>query len=400
MTAPTKNWSTVLTPPGTGAIGVIRLVGPDTPSIIAATVRSNRNGKALSSLEPHRLYYGTLLDGEETVDDVLVSTADSGAQPAVDICAHGGVRVMERILQTLDRLGAPLRESTDQAASLWPTSNLIDHDVWDAISRAMTERCIRFLSWQRTHLPTFLCETSAQIRAGEASAKRRLEDLLDRYPIARRLLEGAKVALVGPPNSGKSSLLNNIVGRTAALVSSQAGTTRDWVSADIELDGLPVTLLDTAGCHPAEAGLEQTAINVGQRKAQLADLRLFVLDGSQPLPEDREVCLPSDECEARNLVVINKSDAGNAWDDDQLPSRIAGNSGPALRLSARTGEGMPHLLRKITEGLGFGAWADNQPTIFAPRQEVLTKNALKILANDPQTAAKIIAEQLIAQKGG
>jgi len=425
----------VLTPPGSGAIGVVRIVGPDAVSLVNQAFRP-ASGDGLSAGQVDRLRYGHFVDGTETIDDVIVSVTKMGSDEAtkrrsdegtkgrrheeksdeatkrrsdeeigcvtVDISAHGGVRVIERILQTLERLGASVGEPGDAVGLAWPTGSLIEYDTVEALTRAKTERAIRFLAWQRENLPSALEAVVLLCRSDPAKARKHPKAMADGNPVARTLVEGVTVALVGPPNSGKSTLFNRLIGRPATVVSPQPGTTRDWVAEPVEMEGVPVTLVDTAGRREADDPLEQQAVEVSRRVTERAEVRLLLLDGSQPLQQAGIELLGASRSWSNCLRVINKVDAGLVWDWDSnrkgdsdtpplqrwgtlpTPPQVGGHK--TVSISALTGAGCDTLVSAILEVLGYRGWVESVPCLFTARQAEAVADVLSVLPQDPMAA--------------
>lgn len=444
----------VLTPPGAGAIGVVRVVGPDAVSLVNQAFRP-ASGGGLSAAQGDRLRYGHFVDGDETIDDVIVSVttwhegrkakalgtkalgirhegtegstdagmkgsriegnedealgheekSDGATLPgqaprrsdeemgcvAVDISAHGGIRVIERILQTLERLGALVGELEDAVGLAWPTGSLIEYEAVEALTRAKTRRTVRFLVRQRENLPAALEAVALLCRSDPVEARRRLTAIAVCYPVARTLIDGATVALVGPPNSGKSTLFNQLIGRPATVVSPQPGTTRDWVAEPVEMDGVPVTLVDTAGRLGTDDPLEQQAVEVGRRVTERAEVRLLLLDGSQLLSSSGKELLEASRLWAGCLTVINKADAGNAW-----PSQNIGGH-KNVSISALTGAGCDELVSAILEMLGYRGWVESVPCLFTARQAEAATDVLSDLPRDPMAAEQRLQRCLIGR---
>lgn len=358
-----KGWARLLTPPGAGAIGVIRVEGPGAVQIVRGIFRPKRPDAAVRT-SPGEIQYGQVFDGEQVVDDVLVVSHRVDAGLVVDVCVHGGVRVIERLLNLLHRFGAPLRTDDPSPPSVWPTANVIQREAFDLMTRARTPRVLRFLSWQSAHLPDALETIRAMFidhpqRAGEA-----LDALARRYETARLLVDGAAVAIVGPPNGGKSTLFNRLIGRVSAVVSQRAGTTRDWVEAAIEISGIPITLIDTAGRRTTSDALESRAIQHGQARADGADLLIAVVDDDRQVAPLALSALLQAPRRAGIVWVQNKIDTES---DVDVASHLPRNA-CIVRLSARTGDGVDALVRALVECFGLGPSADHLPACFTPRQ--------------------------------
>lgn len=427
MTTPdVVNRSAVLTPPGAGAIGIVRVTGPDAASIIeklfrplshglqparisdpgpgVQRTRSSAQAKACGSLVTgDRIRYGRFTVENEDLDDVVVSRVSSGVPEAFDISAHGGIRVIERILEALERYGAPLSEVDEEPQAIWPVQNLIDQEALQTMSRAKTKRAVRFLAWQRQHLATYLEQAASRCRENSNQVCEELQAVVGRYPAARILIDGATVAIVGPPNSGKSTLFNRLIGRSAAIVSPRAGTTRDWVADSVEMDGIPVELVDTAGRHEiteSADGTEHQAMEGGWTIARQADLCLLVLDGSQSVSVSAlELC---HACRSlpRCLPVISKLDLGRAWDSAALPFGEAANEESPIRVSGRTGEGVQLLTQSVLRLLGFAGRADEKPSFFTSRQKNTATRVLSDLPHRPDAAAAAIMYCLVGMTRG
>lgn len=200
--------------------------------------------------------------------------------------------------------------------------------------------------------------------------------MMGRYRGARYLIDGATLAIVGPPNSGKSTLFNRLMGRSAAIVSPLAGTTRDWVTGEIELDGVPITLVDTAGRRDAVGSLEKEAMARGTAIGGRADLRVLLLDGSRPLPRDVRAMSGPLAAEASFIAVVNKTDLKAAWRVDELAECLGGSPPEPVAISAQNGDGVAELELRILGALGFEDWIDDAPTIFTARQYDLAGQVL------------------------
>jgi tRNA modification GTPase len=433
MTSAITHRVVVLTPPGAGAIGVVRLIGPDAISMVNQAFRPAA-GAQLSPSQGDRLRCGHFEDGEEVIDDVIVSVTTMGRHEgkerhegtearrhegkerhggteagrhegigaangserlAVDISAHGGVRVIERILQTLERLGATVGEPAEAVELAWPTGSLIEREALEALTRAKTERAVRFLAWQREHLVDALEAVASLCRSDPAATRHRLAAMADGYPIARRLIDGVTVALVGPPNSGKSTLFNRLIGRPATVVSPQPGTTRDWVAEPVEMDGVPVTLVDTAGRWDSADALERQAVEAGRRAVERADLRVLLVDGSAS--QAGLELLAAARAWPHCLVVLNKADVGSAWESWDVRTKSEELGETPLMISAVTGAGCDELVPAILAMLGYRGWVESVPCLFTPRQAEAAESVLSVLPHDPAAAEHRLKRYLIGR---
>ncbi len=227
MTPDRSTRAMLLTPPGAGAIGVVRLVGPEAETIARTVFRAA--GEADTGLQLNHLYYGTFIVDGTVIDDVVCSKIARHGEIAVDLCAHGGVRIIERILSELASQGAEVFTSASQNDPCWPVDDMIQYEASVALSSVRSERGVRFLARQYAELPGVISAIADTAETDPDAACDRLSALIALSGGAHRLITGAAVALIGPTNAGKSTLFNRLVGRRAVVVSSTSGTTRDWV---------------------------------------------------------------------------------------------------------------------------------------------------------------------------
>ncbi len=361
----------VATPPGEGGIGIVRLSGPDALAITRQIFRPAR-GKGLA---PRRMTYGHVIDpdGGQTVDEVLAvymcAPYTYTREDVVEISCHGGMVPIRRVVElTLERGARPAEPGEfTKRAFLNGRIDLAQAEAALDIIRARTEDAERLaleqleggLSKKVNALRESLTNVCAHIEAcidfpEEEIEPSSLEKLLKRIDTATREVraliesfhegrlyrEGVRVAIVGRPNVGKSSLLNALLERERAIVTEVPGTTRDVIEEYLNIRGLPVRIMDTAGIREAHDMAEAEGVRRSLKALGEADLVIGVVDRSEPLHEqDREVIghLP----DSRALLVMNKAD---------MPSRIAGEFElPVAEVSAKTGDGIEELRTLIYE---------------------------------------------------
>jgi len=218
-------------------------------------------------------------------------------------------------------------------------------------------------------------DTGELFRARIASAQAGIAALLATAEQGRVLREGVRTAIVGRPNAGKSSLLNLLLGCERAIVSDEAGTTRDTIEEMIVLDGVPLRLIDTAGLRAEAGGIEREGMRRTMLEAERADLILLVRDATLPIAES-DVELPADSS-ARVVTVLNKIDL-----DPALDAEWSGKFG--VKLSCTTGEGLDQLRHAIREALDLGEadWGEHAVAINTRHRDCLRRAAASLGAAD------------------
>jgi tRNA modification GTPase len=217
-------------------------------------------------------------------------------------------------------------------------------------------------------------EAIAQSRGAMASIADEIRAHLNDGRRGEILREGFQVAVIGPPNAGKSSLVNALANRDVAIVSDVPGTTRDVIEVRLDLKGYPVILADTAGLRAAKGPIEEEGIRRAQARAASADLRLLVLDGSLPVPEN----LPSAE-----LIVWNKADL------------VSAKAQPGIWISSKTSEGLPELIDALTGYAERGIGQGEAPVVTRARHRQALEGAAKCLEEAvPEEAAELAADHV------
>ena len=317
-----------LTPLGRGAIATLLVEGPGTLAAVASECRTASGGPTgLSPGDRLRL----VRFGPEPAEQVVL---DAQGEDRVELNCHGGPAVVDRVIELLEARGCePIdwRQSAEHSQE-----DPIAAAALVALAAAPTLRTAAILLDQyRGALRAAIRSYAAAGRA--ADAKRRLLALADRASLGRHLTAPWRLVVAGPPNAGKSTLTNALLGYRRALVHPTPGTTRDLVTALTAIDGWPVELVDTAGLGDAEHPLERAGMALAERELAAADLALLVFDRSRPFsPADAALRARWPDA----LVVRNKSD---------LPPGESHASG--LEISAITGQGLESLLATIARRL-------------------------------------------------
>jgi tRNA modification GTPase len=394
----------ISTPLGEGGIGIVRLSGPESAGILRRLFRP-AGTRAAGGLPPRQLILGHIIDpasGQE-VDEVLVSFMPAPhtytRQDVVEINCHGGIvatrRVLELCLLAGARLAGPgeftLRAFLNGRIDLAQAEAVLDivrartsaglQVAVGQLSGALSAR-IRALRQRlmgvQAHVVAsidFPEDEIPQIDVGTelADIERELAHLLETADRGIIYRQGIRTAIIGRPNVGKSSLLNALLRTNRAIVTPIPGTTRDTVEETLNLQGIPLVLVDTAGLdHAPRDPIEELGMERSRAALALADLVLAVVDGSMPLqPQDQAILELLGERPA--LIVINKCDLPQALDEDALP---AGR--PRVHVSALTGQGLPELEDRILDMvLGGHVTPQNEAVVSSPRHKQALSAALE-----------------------
>jgi tRNA modification GTPase len=254
----------------------------------------------------------------------------------------------------------------------------------DWIVRA--EAAVEFVDEAETHLP------AGSFGGAIAGTRRACAELLQGFSTGRVVRDGASLVVVGRPNAGKSSLFNKLLARERAIVTSIAGTTRDTLEEELDLDGIPVRLVDTAGLRPVTDPVESEGVRRARQAREEADLVLLMLDGSRdPDPVELEAVEQGlEETEAkRTVIVVNKLDLERKREGSRNPHQL-------MRVSALTGEGLDALRGALKERL-VGAGPLEDPIITNARHAAALEGALAALDRAAQAHAAGVSEELVLE---
>lgn len=285
--------ATLITPLGAGGIAVIALAG-DGGRRILQSVFVPLDASADFD-EPGRLMLGELLGPEGRIDEAIVLISEHRPVFRAEINLHGGPRIAQRALQALGDLGAEIQpwsaERAPESGGLpmsWPglRNDGVGRELLACLARARTGMVLEALTSQwSAGLSRLAVDALAELDAkGRLTSDRAatLQRAGDRHALVARLLDPPEVVLAGPPNVGKSSLANALLGRPACLVSATPGATRDWVRELAEIHGVPVWLTDTAGLWRPEDPLDAEAVERAWRWVDRADLVVCLFDSARP----------------------------------------------------------------------------------------------------------------------
>ena len=334
MNRQTETLVTITTPAGRGAVAVVVVRGPRAVAIVDACFLA-ANGRALDQQPAERISFGRWLaaDGEEVV---VCRRGDD----AVEVHCHGGHAAVRAALDSLTSQGAREGDAADSLAE--PGECLLRQQARVALAKATTSRTALILLDQfNGSLPRAIEACLAKLNAGESVAAD-LQTLLDRWQVGRRLVEPARIVLTGPPNVGKSSLVNALVGYERAIVFDAPGTTRDAIDVASAVDGWPVRFVDTAGLRESEDPLEQAGVAIARSSLQRAAIVVHVDEAADLLQQETQTEANS-PAGVPTLRVANKMDQLSEADREQVT-----HWSDVTPTCAITGEGIGTLLEQLS----------------------------------------------------
>ncbi|HES6308239.1 TPA: tRNA uridine-5-carboxymethylaminomethyl(34) synthesis GTPase MnmE [Streptococcus pyogenes] len=352
----TKEFDTITaisTPLGEGAIGIVRLSGTDALAIAQSVFK----GKNLEQVASHTINYGHIIDPKTgtIIDEVMVSVMLAPKtftrENVVEINTHGGIAVTNEILQLLIRQGARMAEPGEftKRAFLNGRVDLTQAEAVMDIIRAKTDKAMtiaikqldgslsQLINDTRQEILNTLAQvevnidypeyddveemTTALLREKTQEFQSLLERLLRTAKRGKILREGLSTAIIGRPNVGKSSLLNNLLREDKAIVTDIPGTTRDVIEEYVNIKGVPLKLVDTAGIRETDDLVEQIGVERSKKALQEADLALLVLNASEKLTDQDRALLNLSQ-DSNRIILLNKTDLEQKIELEQLPADL------------------------------------------------------------------------------
>ena len=394
----------IATPWGSGGIGIIKISGLKARSIVAALFRTGKypgppakiNGAKKANLNFRNIHYGHIIDpgDQKVVDEVMLSVMPAPhtytREDVVEINAHAGVAVMRQIMMLVLAHGARLATPGEFTIRAFMNGR-VDLIRAEAVIDIINARTTGALNVARRHLLgdmtvavqalrkqliDLLTNIEADIEFGGDSetvyldanraeetltaVSEKIQRLLEKHEQFSIVRDGLKLVIVGKPNVGKSSLLNAFINDERALVTEFPGTTRDLIRENLNIAGVPVVLTDTAGLHESEDPIEKMGIRKTWQDLEIADMVLFVVDGSRNLePVDQRIFrkISPKPC----LIVQNKADLPENDDFKKLPQQWYGQD--RIKISALNRQGFEELQIAITQKI-IAQWVpDNEDEI-------------------------------------
>jgi len=403
----------IATPPGNGGVGVIRISGPDVPRIAQAL--SNKK------LKPRYAHYASFADSNgDCIDSGLIlyfpAPASFTGEHVLELQAHGGRVVLDMLLKRILALGARLATPGEfsQRAFLNNKLDLAQAEAIADLITSSTEQAVRsaqqsmqgVFSLQINELIDELIELRVYIEAaidfvdeeidflgdGVVAGKisglhNKIQKIQATAQQGRLLHDGMSVVLAGKPNAGKSSLLNALAGHEAAIVTEIAGTTRDVLRERIQLDGMPLHIIDTAGLHDSDNAVEQEGIRRAQVEIEKADKVLLLLDSTKP--EDHRI-LDSLPAGINVTRVYNKIDLSG-----RQPAIVETPQGTEIYLSVKTGAGLALLKQHLKHSVGFSETSDS--VFVARRRHIQALNLAALALENAGAQLANHAPELVAE---
>lgn len=404
-------------------IGIIRVSGEEAVSVVHKIYQNKNRKNVLEQYPSHTIHYGFIVakDGQ-ILDEVMVSVMRAPhsytMEDTVEINCHGGALMMKRILMEVIHAGARMAEPGEftkraflngriDLSSAEAVIDVINAKNEYALKSSVSQlkgsvlRVIRDirekLLYQIAFIEAALDDPEHidlegypdQLEKVVLSAGEEVEKLISSYEDGRRMKEGIRTVIVGKPNAGKSSLLNVLLGEERAIVTEIAGTTRDTLEEQLNLNGISLNIVDTAGIHRTQDVVEKIGVEKARNSIKDADLILYVADSSLPLDEsDQEIM----ELIAgrKAIVLLNKSDLEQIVEKDQIAGIL---NVPVISVSAKEEQGMKELEETIRSMFYVGDISFNEEVFITnARQKNALTEAKKSLDQVIESIAKGLPE--------
>ena len=366
----------IATAPGEGGIGIIRISGEKSLQV-AQSIFKSKSGKMIKDYNTRTLIYGTIVDGEKIIDEVLLAYMKGPysytSEDVIEINCHGGFISVKKILELIlskDVRLADAGEFTKRAflngrIDLSQAEAVIDvikskTDMAYEVAQSQLEGSLaKKIKELRNNVTEVLAHLTVSIDFSEedveeityktleeksSELRNEIKKLYDTAESGKILRDGLKTVIVGKPNVGKSSLLNSILGENRAIVTDIAGTTRDIIEEFVNIKGIPLKIVDTAGIRETEDIVEKIGVEKSRESFSTADLVIMVLDASRKLSEEDMEILKNLE-DKKTIVLLNKMDLEPQIEIEKIEEFV--NSEDIIKISALKYQGIEELQDKI-----------------------------------------------------
>lgn len=398
----TDTIAAIATAMSNSGIGIVRISGDEALEVADRIFRPKRGSRKVSDMETHTIHYGYVVDGEEVVDEVMLlimkAPRSYTCEDTIEIDCHGGVLVMKKILETVLKYGARPAEPGEFTKRAF-LNGRIDLSQAESVIDVINAQNELALKSSVSQLQGAVLEKIRDIRAVVlheiafiesalddpehvsldgypeqlheiiCDAHTKVKKLLDSSDNGKMLKEGINTAIVGKPNAGKSSLLNILVGEERAIVTEIAGTTRDILQEQIQIGGIGLNVIDTAGIRDTEDIVEKIGVNKSREYIEKADLIIYVVDSSTELDENDQEIIEAIQ-DKKAIVLLNKSDLDTKTDAAVLQERL---DKPILSISAKNNTGI-HELEELIEEMFFSGKLSFNDEVYITN--IRQKNAL------------------------
>ena len=405
-------------------ISIIRISGDEAFPIIDRVFRKKQSLKKLSEMESHTVHYGFIMDGEETIDEVMVvlmkGPRSYTKEDSIEIDCHGGIVVTKRVLETVLKAGARLAEPGEftKRAFINGRIDLSQAEAVIDIIHAKSDLAVKnSLKQLKGNVFDKVTEMRKRILLDTAFIEAALDDpehislegfteglknnveilqndisnLLKSAENGRLIKEGIKTVILGKPNVGKSSLLNLLVGEERAIVTEIAGTTRDTIEETIYLNGICLNLIDTAGIRETEDIVEKIGVDKSKKSAEEADLIIYVVDASAALDQNDYELLEFIK-NRKAIILFNKTDLDCIVDEGDIVTR---SNKTIVRISAKNKVGLDEMEKVITDMFFHGNLTYNDEIYITNlRQKEAFMNARQSLDQVIQSITMDMPEDL------
>lgn len=414
----TDTIAAIATAMSNSGIGIVRISGDEALDVADRIFRPKKGSRKVSDMETHTIHYGYVTDGDEVIDEVMLlimkAPRSYTCEDTIEIDCHGGVLVMKKILETVLKYGARPAEPGEftKRAFLNGRIDLSQAESVIDVINAQNELALKssvsqlqgaVLEKIKTIRAVVLHEIAfiesalddpehvslegypEQLHEIMSDAHSKVKKLLDSSDNGKMLKEGINTAIVGKPNAGKSSLLNILVGEERAIVTEIAGTTRDILQEQIQIGGIGLNVIDTAGIRDTEDIVEKIGVNKSREYIEKADLIIYVVDSSTELDENDQEIIEAIQ-NKKAIVLLNKSDLDAKTDASVLQTQL---SKPILSISAKNNTGI-HELETLIEEMFFSGKLSFNDEVYITN--VRQKNALAEAQNSLKMVLQSIAD--------
>ena len=414
----TDTIAAIATAMSNSGIGIVRISGDEALDVADRIFRPKKGSRKVSDMETHTIHYGYVTDGDEVIDEVMLlimkAPRSYTCEDTIEIDCHGGVLVMKKILETVLKYGARPAEPGEFTKRAF-LNGRIDLSQAESVIDVINAQNELALKSSVSQLQGAVLEKIKAIRAVVlheiafiesalddpehvslegypeqlheimSDAHSKVKKLLDSSDNGKMLKEGINTAIVGKPNAGKSSLLNILVGEERAIVTEIAGTTRDILQEQIQIGGIGLNVIDTAGIRDTEDIVEKIGVNKSREYIEKADLIIYVVDSSTELDENDQEIIEAIQ-NKKAIVLLNKSDLDAKTDASVLQTQL---SKPILSISAKNNTGIPELETLIEEMFFSGKLSFNDEVYIT---NIRQKNALAEAQNSLKMVLQSIAD--------